>query len=108
MLFLRHVLGLQGIRPARMSDLQAIQQLLAPLEAAGITKKRTREQLAADISNFTVVERESKVSRSQCLFLSTLAIKLPPASSWRYFSCLHMQHMVRRARAWSCWSHVEP
>jgi len=51
----------QGIRPARQTDLAAIQELLAPLEQAGITKKRSRRELTADIPCFTVVERESKV-----------------------------------------------
>ena len=51
----------QGIRPARQTDLAAIQELLAPLEQAGITKRRSRRELTADIPCFTVVERESKV-----------------------------------------------
>ena len=59
--------ALQGIRPARQTDLAAIQELLAPLEQAGITKKRSRRELSADIPHFTVVERESKVMC--CLFV---------------------------------------
>lgn len=51
----------QGIRPARQTDVAAIQELLTPLEQAGITKKRTRRDLYADLQHFTVVERESKV-----------------------------------------------
>ena len=51
----------QGIRPARQTDVAAIQELLAPLEQAGITKKRTRRDLYADLQHFTVVEREAKV-----------------------------------------------
>ncbi len=52
---------MQGIRPARQSDLKAIEELLAPLERAGITKHRSKKALMADIPHFTVVERESKV-----------------------------------------------
>ncbi|CAL5225511.1 g8341 [Coccomyxa viridis] len=51
----------EGIRPARQTDVAAIQELLAPLEQAGITKKRTRRDLYADLPHFTVVEREAKV-----------------------------------------------
>ena len=51
----------QGIRPARQTDVAAIQELLTPLEQAGITKKRTRRDLYADLQHFTVVEREAKV-----------------------------------------------
>ena len=58
-----HCDALQGIRPARQTDLAAIQELLAPLEQAGITKKRSRRDLSADLPHFTVVEREAKVSR---------------------------------------------
>ena len=52
---------MQGIRPARQTDVAAIQELLAPLEQAGITKTRTRRDLYADLQHFTVVEREAKV-----------------------------------------------
>ncbi len=52
---------MQGIRPAKQTDLKAIEELLAPLEKAGITKHRSRKQLTSDIPHFTVVERESKV-----------------------------------------------
>ncbi|KAK9916644.1 hypothetical protein WJX75_005288 [Coccomyxa subellipsoidea] len=51
----------EGIRPARQSDLKAIEELLAPLERAGITKHRSRKDLLSDIPSFTIVERESKV-----------------------------------------------
>ena len=53
----------QGIRAARQTDLAAIQELPAPLEQAGITKKRSRRDLSADLQHFTVVEREAKVSQ---------------------------------------------
>ena len=39
-----------------------MKELLAPLERAGITKHRTKEQIAAAIQHFTVVERERKAS----------------------------------------------
>jgi amino-acid N-acetyltransferase len=57
----------QGIRPARQSDLKAIEELLAPLERAGITKHRSRKDLLSDIPSFTIVERESKVRLSVTL-----------------------------------------
>jgi len=41
-------------------DLRAIEQLLAPLEREGVTRKRSRSELAASLPDFTVVERESK------------------------------------------------
>ena len=65
----------QGIRPARQTDLAAIQELLAPLEQAGITKKRSRRELSADIPHFTVVERESKVMC--CLLLVSRTCSKP-------------------------------
>ena len=52
---------MQGIRPAKQTDLKAIEELLTPLEKAGITKHRSKKQLMSDIPHFTVVERESKV-----------------------------------------------
>ncbi|KAK9821240.1 hypothetical protein WJX81_007316 [Elliptochloris bilobata] len=51
----------EGIRPAAPRDLKSIEQLLAPLEREGVTRKRSREELAASLPGFTVVERESKV-----------------------------------------------
>lgn len=50
----------RGIRPATGGDLRAIEQLLAPLEREGVTRKRSRSELAASLPDFTVVERESK------------------------------------------------
>ena len=67
----------QGIRPALPADLTALKQLLEPLERAGITKARSREQVAAAIPHFTVVERERKARPPPC---STITSSLTLAS----------------------------
>ena len=67
----------QGIRAARQTDLAAIQELLAPLEQAGITKKRSRRELSADLQHFTVVERESKVRQLSITRIAGLLSECP-------------------------------
>lgn len=52
----------EGIRPAQLVDLDAIEGLLRPLAQAGITKARSRESIQQDLHSFTVLERESEVS----------------------------------------------
>lgn len=52
----------EGIRAAGPQDLQAIQELLQPLQDAGIMAPRSRGQLLSELACFTVVERDSKVS----------------------------------------------
>uniref|UniRef100_A0A7S3RA34 amino-acid N-acetyltransferase n=1 Tax=Dunaliella tertiolecta TaxID=3047 RepID=A0A7S3RA34_DUNTE len=51
----------EGIRKAGPGDLDAIVGLLRPLEDAGILVRRSREDLANLLQDFTVVERETKV-----------------------------------------------
>lgn len=51
----------EGIRPAAMQDLAALQELLRPLEERGVLVKRSEEQLVSELPHFTVLERERKV-----------------------------------------------
>lgn len=51
----------EGLRPARSSDLQGIEDLLAPLVERGVLVKRSPQQLMEEIPYFTVLERESKL-----------------------------------------------
>lgn len=51
----------EGIRPARATDLDDVMVLLAPLEAAGVLVKRSREEMSNLMPAFTVLERETKV-----------------------------------------------
>ena len=53
----------EGIRPALPADTDAIAALLAPLAAAGITRRRSRQEIVSSLPSFTVVEREAKVHR---------------------------------------------
>ena len=49
------------MRAARADDLEGIAALLAPLETKGILKLRSRHQLAAELSHYTVIERETQL-----------------------------------------------
>ena len=51
----------EGIRKATTSDVSLIYELLDPLVEKGILVRRTKAQLADDISYFTVLERESQL-----------------------------------------------
>lgn len=51
----------QGIRPAVLSDLKGIQELLEPLSERGVTIGRNPEQLAQEISSFKVFAQDQKV-----------------------------------------------
>lgn len=51
----------ESIRPARVDDARAIAELIAPLEAAGILRPRSREQLELDIDTFSVITRDGMV-----------------------------------------------
>ena len=51
----------EGIRRAGALDIAAVQELLAPLEAAGIVVPRSAAALTAEIDSFVVIERESRV-----------------------------------------------
>ena len=51
-----------GIRKARLSDVDAVQSLLQPLEKEGVLVKRSRNELEAMMHDFIVIERETKVS----------------------------------------------
>ncbi|MCO5590425.1 hypothetical protein L7F22_044395 [Adiantum nelumboides] len=51
----------EGTRPAIVSDLSKIEELLRPLEEHGVLVKRTRKQLSKDIESFIVVERDASI-----------------------------------------------
>lgn len=72
----------EGIRQAQPTDVDAIEALLKPLTSAGITKARSRDSLAQDISCFTVLEREQEVSLT--------SITPPEAAA----VSLHSSHLV--------------
>lgn len=55
-------LNLPGIRQARVSDVDGVQAILAPLEKEGTLVKRNRNELESCITDFVVIEREGKVS----------------------------------------------
>ena len=49
-----------GIRKARLSDVDAVQSLLQPLEKEGVLVKRSRNELEAMMHDFIVIERETR------------------------------------------------
>ena len=51
----------KGLRRARLSDVDAVQTLLLPLEKEGVLVKRPRNELEAMMHDFIVIERETKV-----------------------------------------------
>ena len=51
----------EGIRRARATDVDGIQALLAPLEREGVLVKRSKEELAELVANFTVLDREARI-----------------------------------------------
>ncbi|XP_075492165.1 putative amino-acid acetyltransferase NAGS1, chloroplastic [Primulina tabacum] len=58
----------EGMRTARITDLEGIKQLLLPLEESGTLIKRTREELLEALNSFTVVEREGHIIACAALF----------------------------------------
>ena len=59
-----------GIRKARLSDVDAVQRLLQPLEREGVLVKRSRNELEAMMQDFIVIEREMKVRIAYAAFNS--------------------------------------
>lgn len=51
----------EHIRIANVADIPALLELIYPLEQQGILVKRSREQLEMDISNYTIIDRDSVV-----------------------------------------------
>ncbi|EPS62026.1 n-acetyl-glutamate synthase, partial [Genlisea aurea] len=58
----------EGIRMARGSDVEGIEQLLLPLEETGTLIRRTREELLQALDSFIVAEREGHVIACAALF----------------------------------------
>ncbi len=59
----------EQIRPATINDIGGIMDLIHPLEQEGILVHRSREKLEAEISHFTVIEREGLIIACAALFL---------------------------------------
>jgi amino-acid N-acetyltransferase len=51
----------EDLRPARLSDIPGLLELLAPLEAAGVLVRRSRETLEQELERFSVVERDGMI-----------------------------------------------
>lgn len=56
----------EGIQPATFQDIESIIELLKPLVRAGVVVDRSPEKLMEEISDYTVVVRDSKVSSLWC------------------------------------------
>eukprot|EP00276_Gloeochaete_wittrockiana_P008671 CAMPEP_0184650300 /NCGR_PEP_ID=MMETSP0308-20130426/7819_1 /TAXON_ID=38269 /ORGANISM="Gloeochaete witrockiana, Strain SAG 46.84" /LENGTH=412 /DNA_ID=CAMNT_0027083723 /DNA_START=202 /DNA_END=1437 /DNA_ORIENTATION=+ len=59
----------EGMRRARLSDITAVEELIKPLEAAGVLIPRSREKLRSEIDSFFVVEREDRIIGCAALYL---------------------------------------
>lgn len=55
-------------RTARIEDVGGILELIAPMEAAGVLVKRSRELLEQEIDQFTVIERDGTVIACAALY----------------------------------------
>ncbi len=93
-------------RTARIDDVRGILELLAPLEAAGVLVKRSRELLEQEIDRFTVVERDGTVVACAALYpfsdeglaeLACVAVHPDYREAGRGDTLL--QHIEQRARA---------
>jgi amino-acid N-acetyltransferase len=56
------------VRTARIDDVGGILELIAPMEAAGILVKRSRERLEQEIEHFIVIERDGAVIACAALY----------------------------------------
>jgi len=93
------------IRRARIEDVGGILDLIKPLEDEGILVRRSRELLEAEISHFTVVEKDGLIVACAALYPSTdgLAGELACVATHRdYRSGGHgaklLLHIERQAR----------
>jgi amino-acid N-acetyltransferase len=71
----------EALRPAQLTDITGILELLAPLEQAGILTKRSRERLEMDIDSFQVAERDGTI-------ISCAALHVFPAASMAELACV--------------------
>jgi amino-acid N-acetyltransferase len=58
----------EQLRPATINDVGGILELIEPLENEGVLLKRSRELLEAEISQFTVIERDGMVVACAALY----------------------------------------
>ncbi|RUM94243.1 MAG: amino-acid N-acetyltransferase, partial [Thiothrix sp.] len=57
-----------GLRSARIKDINGVLELIAPLEAQGMLVRRSREQLELEINLFSVIERDGLIIACAALF----------------------------------------
>jgi amino-acid N-acetyltransferase len=74
-LFTHHGIGtmisrdsLERLRPARIDDVGAVLQLIAPLEAEGTLVKRGRERIEREIGYFTVIDHDRRLIGCAALY----------------------------------------
>jgi len=58
----------EDLHQARIEEVSGILELIAPLEAAGVLVRRSREQLELEIDRFTVLKRDGKVIATSALY----------------------------------------
>ncbi|GBG87331.1 hypothetical protein CBR_g45391 [Chara braunii] len=58
----------EGMRAARRQDLEAIANLLAPLQEIGVLVKRSEKQLLQELPYYTVIERDANIIACAALF----------------------------------------
>ncbi|XP_075498602.1 putative amino-acid acetyltransferase NAGS1, chloroplastic isoform X1 [Primulina tabacum] len=58
----------EGMRTAKVADLQGIKRLLEPLEDSGVLIKRSQEELLRALDSFIVMEREGHLIACAALF----------------------------------------
>jgi amino-acid N-acetyltransferase len=60
--------SLERLRPARIDDVGAVLQLIAPLEAEGTLVKRGRERIEREIGYFTVIDHDRRLIGCAALY----------------------------------------
>jgi amino-acid N-acetyltransferase len=96
-LFTHHGIGtmisrdsLERLRPARIDDVGAVLQLIAPLEAEGTLVKRGRERIEREIGYFTVIDHDRRL-------IGCAALYPFPAARAAELACLVVQPDHRNA-----------
>ena len=60
--------SLERLRPARIDDVGAVLQLIAPLETEGTLVKRGRERIEREIGYFTVIDHDRRLIGCAALY----------------------------------------
>ncbi|MFZ7143033.1 amino-acid N-acetyltransferase [Avibacterium avium] len=71
----------ESIRLANVADIPALLELIYPLEQQGILVKRSREQLEMEISNYTIIDRDSVV-------IACAALNIYPQEKMAEMACV--------------------